>query len=76
MPWVTLIWESYYKWKSACSTKKAHFGGGTQPKLLDKSKGFVFETLHNGKTSLLWEDIWNGMVPLQSFPALLISRKG
>lgn len=36
-------------------------------KLLDKYKGMAKVSIHDGKTCLLWDDVWNGIVPHHIF---------
>jgi hypothetical protein len=43
---------------------------------LRQIQGWASVTLHNGKTCLLREYIWNRMVPLPSFPAFTHFQKG
>jgi hypothetical protein len=39
-------------------------------KLLDKFKGFVVVMIIDGATANMWQDMWNGMIRMESYPEL------
>jgi hypothetical protein len=76
IPWVALIWESYYESRSLPSTtKNGSFWWRDILKLLDKFKGMAMVNINNAKTCFLWSDIWNGNVPMISYPELHLFSK-
>lgn len=71
IPWVSLIWESYYD--SGClpgQSKKGSFWWRDILKLLDKFKGIAKVNVNNAQSCYLWLDLWNNRVPQQAFPEL------
>jgi hypothetical protein len=71
IPWVALIWESCYESGSLPSTtKKGSFWWRDILKLLGKFKGMAMVNINNAKTCFLWSDLWNGKVPMISYPEL------
>jgi len=71
IPWVALIWESYYEAGSLPSmAKKGSFWWKDILKLLDKFKGLARVNINNAKSFLLWSDMWNDKVPMIAYPEL------
>lgn len=52
------------------TTKKGSFWWKDILKLLDKFKGMGMVNINNAKTCFLWSDLWNGKVPMISYPEL------
>jgi hypothetical protein len=76
IPWVSLIWESYYNNAHPQSkVKKASFWWRDILKLLDKYKGLATVNINNGKSCYLWLDLWNNRVPKYSYPELFSFAK-
>jgi len=58
-PWVSLIWEKYYKnGKLPNSTKKGSFWWRDILKLLPTFKSFSTIHIQDGNTCLFWTDKW------------------
>ena len=71
IPWVSLIWECHYPDVQIHNiAKKGSFWWKDILKLIDKYKGMATVTVKDGRTSLLWEDLWNGSIPKWQFPHL------
>ena len=71
LPWVSLVWESYYEAGSLpCLAKKGSFWWRDMLKLLDKFKGFAMVNINNAKSCFLWTDLWNNKVPMHTYPEL------
>ena len=71
IPWVALVWESYYAASSLPSmSKKGSFWWKDILKLLDKFKGLAIVNINDVKSCYLWSDLWNGKVPLIAYPEL------
>jgi hypothetical protein len=70
-PWVSLIWEVHYDFgKLPRNTKKGSFWWKDVLKLLDKFKGMARVEINNGKSCLLWEDLWGNEPVMHSCPEL------
>jgi hypothetical protein len=70
-PWVSLIWEVHYdSGKLAGTTKKGSFSWKDILKFLDKFKGMTGVEINNGKSCLLWEDLWSNEPIMHSCPEL------
>jgi len=68
IPWVALIWESYYEAGSLPSmAKKGSFWWKDILKLLDKFKGMARVNINNAKSCLLWSDLWNDKVTMLAY---------
>lgn len=68
IPWVHLVWETHYSnGKLPSHVKKGSFWWRDILKLLDTYKGIASVSLNNGRTCMLWSDLWNGIVPSQSY---------
>jgi hypothetical protein len=64
IPWFSLIWEKYYdNGNLPGNSKRGSFWWRDILKLLDKFKGTASVNINNGKSCLLWEDLW-GSEPL------------
>jgi hypothetical protein len=71
IPWVALIWESYYEAGSLPSmAKKGSFWWKDILKLLDRFKGLAKVNINNAKSCFLWSDLWNDKVPMIAYPEL------
>jgi len=71
LPWVSLVWESYYEAGSLPSlAKKGSFWWRDILKLLDKFKGLAMVNINNAKSCFLWTDLWNNKVPMHTYPEL------
>lgn len=70
-PWVSLIWETYYdSGKLPGTSKKGSFWWRDVLKLLDKFKGMARVEVNNGKSCMLWEDLWGIEPVIHKFPEL------
>ena len=66
IPRVHLIWEKHYQNDKLPSTiKKGSFWWKDNLKLLDKFKGLASVNLSDGRTCLLWWDLWDNQVCAQ-----------
>jgi hypothetical protein len=72
LPWVDLIWEKHYRngRLPSSGTPKGSFWWRDSLKILDKYKGMASVLVNNGKTCLLWDDLWNGKIWKLEFPEL------
>ena len=71
LPWILLVWESYYEAGSLPSlAKKGSFWWRDILKLLDKFKGLAMVNINNAKSCFLWTDLWNNKVPMHTYPEL------
>jgi len=71
IPWVNLIWEKHYQSdKLPNTTRKGSFWWEDILKLLDKYKGLASVSISDGRTCLLWWDLWEGQVCAQVYPEL------
>ena len=76
IPWVHLIREKHYQNdKIPSAIKKGSFWWKDNIKLLDKFKGIATVNLADGRTCLLWCDIWEGQVCAQAYPELFSFAK-
>ena len=76
IPWVTLIWESYYEPdKLPPQGKKGSFWWRDILKLLDKFKGIARVNINDAKSCYLWLDLWENKVPMQAYPELFSFAK-
>lgn len=63
IPWLHLIWQSYYRNSSIpTKRKKCSFWWRTMLSLLDTYKAIATVEMKHGSTILLWKDIWSGSV--------------
>jgi hypothetical protein len=69
IPWVALVWESYYEAGSlpSSSSKKGSFWWRDILKLTDKFKGLAAVNINNARSCYLWTDLWNSKVPMQAY---------
>jgi len=65
----------YHHGKLPNATKKGSFWWRDNLKLLDKYKGLASVQISDGKTCLLWWDLWDGQVCAQIYPHLLSYAK-
>jgi len=71
IPWVSLIWEKHYSNGKLPGTGKiGSFWWKDIIKLLNKYKGMARVIIGDGKSCLLWEDLWGDEVLSQKFPQL------
>lgn len=72
LPWVKLIWDKHYRNDKLPNpvVPKGSFWWRDVLKLLDKYKGLASVLVSDGKSCLLWEDLWNGQVRKLQFPEL------
>ena len=72
IPWVHLIWESYYNDGSlpSSSKRKGSFWWKDILKLIEYFKGMAMIQISDGATCLFWDDLWNSRVPRLSYPEL------
>ena len=71
-----MIWETYYRnGRPPTSNNKGSFWWKDIIKLLYKFKGFAKVELNDGKTCLLWSDIWVDTIPKLNFPELFSFAK-
>lgn len=67
----SLIWESYYdSGKLPGTSKKGSFRWRDVLKSLDKFKGIARVEINNGKSCLLWKDLWGTEPVIHKFPEL------
>ena len=71
--WKTSI--NYQNDKLPSAIKKRYFWWKDITKLLDKFKGIATVNLADGRTCLLWWDIWEGQICAQANPELLSFAK-
>jgi hypothetical protein len=73
VPWVHLVWNRYYS-DGKLSYQTTNFRGSFWwrdiLKLLTSFKGMAMVSIHDGKSSFFWLDLWNGQVLQQTFPEL------
>jgi hypothetical protein len=71
IPWVNLIWNSYYHEGSLPAKQNdGSFWWKSHLKLLDTFKGIGRCQIGDGKTALLWTDLWSDDCLLIKFPHL------
>jgi hypothetical protein len=71
IPWVNLIWNSYYQEGSLPgSHTEGSFWWKSHLKLLDNFKGIGRCQIGDGKSALLWTDLWNDDYLVIKFPHL------
>jgi len=77
IPWVHLIWESYYTDGSlpTQSKRKGSFWWKDILKLIDSFKGLAMIHVSDGATCLFLDDLWNSRVPRLSYPELFSFAK-
>jgi hypothetical protein len=76
IPWVSLIWESYYSsGKLPGTSKVGSFWWRDVLKLLDKFKGMARVSINEGSTCLFWEDLWGDSTLAFKFPELMSFAK-
>jgi hypothetical protein len=76
IPWVHLIWDNYYSTgRLPGVSQRGSFWWRDIIKLLTQFKGITSVTPGNGKSVLLWEDLWLGSVPRLQFPELFSFAK-
>jgi len=76
IPWVHLVWESYYSDESLPSNqRKGSFWWRDNLKLLDSFKGLARVNVCDGASCLFWEDLWGDHVPKLHFPELFSFAK-
>jgi hypothetical protein len=70
LPWVELIWDKHYRNGKVpnINTPKGSFWWRDALKTLDKYKGMGSIYVENGKTCLLWDDLWHGQVRKLQYP--------
>jgi hypothetical protein len=68
IPWVKLIWESYYDNGKLLGTKKVGtFWWRNIVKLVDQYKGIAHAQIKSESSVLAWVDQWQGVVLKDSF---------
>ena len=71
-----LIWEKLYpNGKLPGHKREGSFWWRDNLKLLDQFKGLATVNIKDGKTCLLWQDLWGGRVPAFSFTELFSFAK-
>ena len=76
IPWVHLVWESYYSNGSLPSRqRKGSFWWRDNLRFLDSFNGLARVNVQDGASCLLWEDLWNDHVPKIHFPELFSFAK-
>jgi hypothetical protein len=71
IPWVHLIWESYYSSGSLPSQQRTgSFWWRDNLKLLVSYKGMAMVNVFDGASCLFWEDLWCDRVLLHHMPEL------
>lgn len=76
IPWVSLVWESYYSSdKLPSTTKKGSFWWRDVLKLLDKFKGMAKVTVNDGRSCFFWEDLWGDDTLVHKYPELFSFAK-
>ena len=66
IPWVSLVWEKYY----SNGRLPENSNRGSFWWFIHKYKDVARIDLKDGRTCLLWSDMWLGMAPETSFPEL------
>jgi len=70
-PWVSLVWEKYYTHgRLPGTTNKGSFWWKGIVSLLGKFKGMARANVGDGKTCLLWDDLWGTQIMSTKFPKL------
>jgi hypothetical protein len=70
-PWVNIIWENYYRdGKQPNLQAKGYFWWRDILKLLDKYKGIAMVIIKDGAIANMRQDMWNGMIRMESYPEL------
>ncbi len=68
IPWVNLIWDSYYKSKVPyVAANRGYFQWKDIISLIDIYRAVAQCSIVNGNTVTFWEDMWNGKVRCQHF---------
>jgi len=76
IPWVNLIWESYYNNGSLTGIrKKGSFWWRDNLKLLDSYKGMAMVHIKDSASCYLWDDLWLNSVPKIQYPELFSFAK-
>jgi hypothetical protein len=73
IPWVQLVWEKYYdgdKLPSQSFSFRGSFWWRDNLKLLPSFKDMARVSIQDGKSCLLWHDIWNDVPCSEAFPEL------
>ena len=71
LPWVSLVWENYYgNGTLPIFANKGSFWWRDIVKLLNIYKGLASPIIGDGRTSFLWQDLWDGLAPQLQFPEL------
>lgn len=69
MPWVRLIWDSYYRAKVPhLNFNKGSFWWRDIIQLTDIFRAISHCIIQFGTTVLLWDDLWNGEIRRNKFP--------
>ena len=76
IPWVHLIWETYYKnGKLPGRSMEGSFWWKSHIKLIDNYKGMAKCNLNSGKSAYFWSDLWQDECLMNKFPHLLSYAK-
>src|SRR3954470_11920256 len=76
IPWVHLIWNTYYcNGKLPRRSLEGSFWWKAHLKLIDIFKGIAKCLVGNGKSTLLWSDMWNDGCLQHKLPHLLSYEK-
>jgi hypothetical protein len=76
VPWVHLLWEKLYSSGNLLGQIRiGSFRWTDILKLLGQFKGLAAVNIKDGRTCLLWHDLWGGIVPAQSFLKLFSFAK-
>jgi hypothetical protein len=68
LPWVNIIWNSYYTSGRLPGHRRiGSFWWKSMLKLLHNFKGLAYPIIGNGRSILLWEDLWNKSIPSQQY---------
>jgi len=71
VPWVNLIWDTYYQQKiPRASREVGSFWWKDVLRLSTLYRGIARCSLGNGSTVLFWEDLWGPVILAQAFPNL------
>lgn len=70
--WVNLVWCSHYTSGQIprCSPEKGSVWWKNVSRLITYFRGHVMPHVGDGSTIRFWQDVWNSLSPMNSFPCL------
>jgi hypothetical protein len=70
IPWVNIIWDTHYNNSLPSAKPVGSFWWKDILKIQDSFKEIAQVEIGNGKSTLLWHDLWNGKRISENFPEL------